>query len=78
MIPPRASFLLAAGLIVAILLSGCDEPPYVDTDDPPARSGLSVYTDHGTGCQYLERHIYGGITPRLGSDGKPMCGEPRP
>lgn len=42
------------------------------TDGPNGRSGMKLRTDHGTGCQYLET-ADGGITPRLGSDGRQMC-----
>jgi hypothetical protein len=41
-----------------------------DTDSPNdfKRSGLFLYTDYGTGVQYLgNRH--GGLTPRLNKDG---------
>lgn len=31
----------------------------------------SIYTDPETGCQYITR--YQGITPRLGTDGFPLC-----
>ena len=43
--------------------------PYDDTDPPSGRSGLLVYTDAKTGCQYL-RASGGGITPRMQGDGK--------
>ena len=36
------------------------------------RSGLKLYTDHGTGCQYVSTG--GDIIPRLGRDGQPVCG----
>jgi len=36
------------------------------------RSGMSLYTDYGTGCQYLGK-IFGGITPRVDKDGKHIC-----
>ena len=45
-----------------------------DTDDPTGRrSHLIVYTDYGTGCQYVGTTL-GGISPRLGTDGRPVCG----
>lgn len=48
--------------------------PYDDSDDKQAkeRSGLSVYTDHLTGCQYLGK-TFGPPTPRMGKDGKQVC-----
>lgn len=42
--------------------------PYDDTDDiiNKERSGLSLYIDHLTGCQYLTAGILQiGLTPRL-------------
>lgn len=42
-----------------------------DDTDPSGkgRSGLTLYTDHGTGVQYLSDGK-GGLTPRLSSDGQ--------
>ncbi|KRB22717.1 DUF6440 family protein [Mesorhizobium sp. Root172] len=40
-----------------------------DTDPPGARSGFSLLTDAGTGCQYL---AHSGLTPRLDANGKQM------
>lgn len=47
-----------------------------DATDAPkgARSGLILYTDHETGCQYVQGGPLGGITPRLDEKGKPICG----
>lgn len=37
--------------------------------------GISVYVDSATGCEYICVIDVGGpITPRLGPDGKPICG----
>ncbi|AXG67726.1 hypothetical protein [Ralstonia phage GP4] len=62
----------------AVLLGGCgQEPRQLDTtDDARAglRSDLVPYTDYGTGCQYLRASGFSGLTPRLDSDGRPMCG----
>ena len=52
---------------------------YDDTDDyRPGktfgkRSGLSLYTDHATGVQYVKAGLFGDITPRLDKDGKPIA-----
>lgn len=42
-----------------------------DDSDPVGgrRSGLTVYTDHRTGLQYLQGGWFGGITPRLDKNG---------
>ena len=39
---------------------------YDDTDNAQEgeRSGLKVYTDNLTGCQYLKAGLFGGMTPR--------------
>lgn len=42
------------------------------TDSETDRSNLGLRIDHGTGCQYLVTSL-GGITPRLGSDGRHVC-----
>lgn len=42
-----------------------------DTDSATERSGLVLYTDHGTGVQYVGTP-FGAVTPRLGKDGKPI------
>lgn len=43
-----------------------------DDSDGKKRSGLIVYTDALTGCQYLGT-VVGAITPRLDKDGKIVC-----
>lgn len=61
-------------LVINVLMTERD-----DTDPPDGRvSGLALYTDHGTGCQYLKQGSFGALTPRLGEDGKPLCRKPRP
>ena len=73
----------AAFMLVLILLCNMFHGGFLsrdDTDDPSgSRSGLIVYTDHRTGCQYVGT-VLGGITPRLDKDGKPVCvkQEPKP
>lgn len=51
-----------------------DWPHYDDTDDVlnGVRSNMVLYTDHGTGCQYLGK-FWGGLTPRLDEDGNQIC-----
>jgi hypothetical protein len=47
-----------------------------DNSDPPgfwSRSGMALYTDHLSGCQYLRGSLFGGLTPRMDSDGKQVC-----
>ncbi len=60
------------GLCGLLIFQSCSGP--VDSTDPPdGRSGLSLFTDHQTGCQYLGlRGINGGggIIPRLDGQGR--------
>ncbi len=61
--------------VLAIVVIDALRPrPFDDTDDlkNQARSGVRLIVDHGTGCQYLTTFA-GGITPRLGRDGKQVC-----
>ena len=50
--------------------------PHDDTDPPGARSGLALYTDAKTGCQYVGK-LFGGIAPRVDHEGRHLCGEKR-
>lgn len=45
--------------------------PFDSTDDETnrERSGMILYTDHMTGCQYLQAGILGGITNRVDING---------
>ncbi|MBZ9649414.1 hypothetical protein K9B33_17910 [Sphingobium sp. 3R8] len=64
-------------IIAALCLAAWQwiSPPARDATDPPSgpRSGMRLRTDNGTGCQYLETKG-GALSPRLGSDGKQVCG----
>ncbi|HIC6420154.1 TPA: hypothetical protein ACW5C1_004923 [Salmonella enterica subsp. enterica serovar Newport] len=44
-----------------------------DDTDGKTRSGLNLYTDHKTGCQYLGNGS--GLTPRMDAQGYQMCSE---
>jgi hypothetical protein len=48
---------------------------YDDTDDASTRtrSGMVLYIDHGTRCQYVAAGTFGAITPRLKADGTQVC-----
>ncbi len=61
-------------IIFALFIGGAlllNNKPYDDTDPAGGRSGMTLLTDHGTGCQYLYRS--GAITPRMGRDGRQVC-----
>lgn len=69
-------FLAVAWLVFAVL----DHfKPYDPTDDAARgeRSGMSFYVDHGTGCHYIAKPIFGSLSPRLDRDGNHVCeGQP--
>lgn len=46
-----------------------------DTDDKKSRkrSGLSLYTDYGTGCQYVKVGLFGKLQPRRDRYGVHVC-----
>lgn len=46
------------------------------SDSPAKRSGFSIHVDALTQCHYLSRR--GSLTPRLGPDGKQLCGKDIP
>ena len=55
-------------IIVASIMQPFE--PKDDSDFPDHSSGMSVLTDHLTGCQYLGR---GSLTPRMDANGKQIC-----
>lgn len=60
------------GLIVVAYVSHGGNPLRRDATDGKKRSGLVIYTDYGTGCQYVAT-MMGGLSPRLDKNGKPIC-----
>jgi hypothetical protein len=76
----RNYIVLANTVMIAFLLilAGCTDgsgsytPSQSSSTDLPWR----IYVDAATGCQYLYIPLYrrAAMWPRLGSDGKPMCG----
>ncbi|AFC22606.1 hypothetical protein [Aeromonas phage 51] len=67
------AWICAAIIVLGLIGSIVDYPQKDDTDPSGGRSGLKIYTDSGTGCQYLSVSG-GGVTPRLSADGHPICG----
>lgn len=69
-------YFASAGVVLVATVGAVLSPPlpYDSTDKPPARSGVSVVVDELTGCHYLRTTPVGGLSPRLGPDGKPLCG----
>jgi len=60
---------MKTALFFLVLLAGCAKD---DSDPPDGISGMVVYHDHLTGCEYLASG-HGGITPRLDANGKQVC-----
>ena len=67
------AWICAAIIVLGLIGSIVGYPQKDDTDPSGGRSGLKIYTDSGTGCQYLSVSG-GGVTPRLSADGHPICG----
>ena len=72
--------LILGALGVAMVLGGIFSRPYDSTDEQEPegskreRSGMRLYRDALTGCEYLARPGLGGnLTPRLDAKGQPMC-----
>lgn len=65
--------LAFAMILVAIALTAWPSHPPRDATDPPdGYSGMSLFTDHETGCQYLASRRDGGLAPRVDADGRHM------
>jgi hypothetical protein len=63
------SWLILIVLFVYLAPGGCSKD---DTDSANGRSGMNLYTDAKTGCQYLG-HGFGGLIPRVDVTGKQLC-----
>jgi len=66
---PILFLLIAVVLIVPLIADWLT--PYDDTDDIDngVRSGMILYTDHLTGCQYLKASFFAELTPRTDGSG---------
>lgn len=65
--------LFTVGLIFLLVAFLSDWlTPYDDTDDIEngERSGMALYTDNLTGCQYLNASFFAELTPRVDGNGK--------
>lgn len=71
-IPKWAAFLLVAIPLAfcAALLTGCyDKNP----DGTTKGDAVMIYTDNGTGCQYVKSRNDLQMAPRMGRDSKQVC-----
>jgi len=70
--------IFIAAVLIITLAANYFRWGYDDTDDKRPgemfgkRSGLTLYTDHLTGVQYVKAGLFGVIHPRLDKDGKPI------
>lgn len=66
--------IFIAAIVVISLAGNYFRWGYDDTDDKRPgkmfgkRSGLTLYTDHSTGVQYVKCGLFGGVTPRISKD----------
>ena len=67
------NFILLVAVVLALLWVFDSDRAFDSTDDleNEVRSGLIIFTDHDTGCEYLGRLI-SGVTPRLDAEGNHM------
>ena len=73
-----SSFIETVLFVAMLLIAGCvveSLMPRDSTDLPGERSGVKPTVDALTGCHYL-RTLFGGITPRMGADGRHICTGP--
>jgi len=64
-----------ATIICMLFLAGCssNDDGQMQTKEL-TKSRVYVYTDTGTGCQYVATVLGAeGLTPRMGADGKQIC-----
>lgn len=67
----RTIVAVSVGVVFIVMTSVLTSTPKDSTDSAVSRSGLRLYTDQKTGCQYVAAG--GGLTPRLRPNGTPMC-----
>ena len=67
---------LLAAVIIGVFIGAVVqnwERDDTDQDQPGGeRSSMTIFTDHGTGCQYLGR-AFTALIPRLDKDGNHVC-----
>ena len=65
--------LFVVWLLGMLLISVVDDKMTYDNTDnlvTEKRSGLRLYTDYGTGLQYIKGGMFGSMIPRLDKSGK--------
>lgn len=72
----RTKWIYTAWLVVLVIILLLPQPhKYNDTDNitKHKKSGLTLYTDFGTGCQYIKSGVFGGLSPRYDLNGVQIC-----
>jgi len=64
----------ALGFALVACDPASDDNAIIQRDANGQKTGLVIFTDHANGCQYVRTLFRDGITPRMGKDGKQMCG----
>ena len=65
----RTELLLTIALVMIVIIAARLMLPHDSTDNPDGgRSGLILYTDHLTGCQYLRAGWFSPLVPRMYQD----------
>jgi len=64
---------ILAGIFLLHILFSLNKFDSTDDIKNKKHSGLILYTDHATGCQYLKGGLFGAIYPRLDSEGYQIC-----
>jgi hypothetical protein len=64
-------FYALASLALAVWVANAFYHAGRDATDGDKKSGLFLYTDYGTGVQYVGT-MYGGLSPRMDKNGKIM------
>lgn len=76
-----ARFVMAFLVMILVLLLGAVlralATPKDNTAPGDSRSGMVLYVDAATGCNYLSSGRQYGITPRLRRDGSHWCDDPQ-
>lgn len=67
---------MKAAILLVLLLAGCAQRD--DSDPPDGHSGLVIFKDHLTGCEYLARPAIAPLmaqvlTPRMDAQGRQVC-----
>jgi hypothetical protein len=68
----KALWVMAIGWLVLYSL-GYGGRDVTDSKQSRDRSGMAIYNDYGTGCEYLKGGLFGGLYPRMDEHGDHKC-----